>query len=73
MNIYDTAEAPATSVTVELFAEMAKGSQIAIVFGVVFQDRGKVTKNALIVDSVRDIKKFPQPPNHQLIKVTLRA
>lgn len=56
MNTANTAEDLATSVTVNLFKELAQELQIAIVFGVVFRDGDKATNNALIVDSAGTIK-----------------
>lgn len=51
MNIGDTAEDRATSPTVELFKKLAAEFQVAIVFGVVFQDGGKATNNAVFIDT----------------------
>ena len=56
MNTNDTAEACATSETVELFKELARELQIAIVFGVVFREGDKATNNALMVDCAGNIK-----------------
>ncbi len=56
MNTVDTAEEPATSVSIELFKELAQELQMAIVFGNVFRDDDKATNNALMVDSVGIIK-----------------
>lgn len=56
MNTEVTAEDSASSTTVELFKQLAKEIQIAIVFGVVFRDGEKATNNVLIVDSVGVIR-----------------
>ena len=56
MNTEVTAEDSASSKTVELFKQLAKEIQIAIIFGVVFQDGEKATNNALIVDSAGVIR-----------------
>ncbi|MBY0544273.1 MAG: carbon-nitrogen family hydrolase [Gammaproteobacteria bacterium] len=56
MNTGDTAEERATSVTVELFKEIAQEFQMAIVFGVVFREGDKATNNALMVDGAGNIK-----------------
>lgn len=58
MNTGNTAEEPATSVSVELFKELAQELQMAIVFGIVFRDGDKATNNALMVDSGGIIKGY---------------
>ena len=56
MNTADTAEESVTTATVELFKALAQELQIAIVFGVVFQDGDKATNNAILVDAEGAIK-----------------
>ena len=56
MNIDATAEDRATSETVELFKALAKKFEIAMVFGVVFQDGDKATNNSLMVDKSGNLK-----------------
>lgn len=56
LNTGDTAEERATSATLELFKELAKEHQIAIIFGVVFREGDKATNNALMVDGSGNIK-----------------
>lgn len=50
------AEDRSSSRTVELFKELAREFQVAIVFGVVFRDGNKATNNALMVGSNGTIK-----------------
>jgi len=55
MKIAETAEDFATSATLELFKQLAQEFQIAIVFGVVFQDGEKATNNAVMVTNTGTI------------------
>ena len=56
MNIGNTAEDYANSLTVESFKELAQEIQVAIIFGVVFRDADKATKNVLLIDCNGKIK-----------------
>ena len=56
MNISSTAEDSQHSKTVESFQSLAQEFQIAIVFGVVYQDADKATNNAIMIDRAGAIK-----------------